>query len=480
MDETGDSMRARSHRTTIVLGIWIILALLLPAAISLASQSSMRPTVYLPLVLSVPSEPPPTPSPQPWPSPIPTPQPALPSSVFGLVMTGIRPERGLDGALEAGIAWIRSDNNLLWRDVEPIEGAGYQWSAPSVQRVEQEMIRASQNNLKLIVIVRAHPRWATAPYKTDCAPINPSKYTRFAAFLAAAVARYSQPPYNVLFWQVGNEPDANIEAGFGCWGIKTDPYYGGRAYGEMLKVVYPAMKAANPAVQVLHGSLLLNTAYHPEISNSVSGRFIEGVFLAGAANSFDILAYNAYAWGNNLNGADWKTPYLRGLMTTYQVPLKPMLITEQALLCDPACPKLQAYAVGRYYARALGSNLLGSLWYIYDSDGFHNTALVEPSNILQRRPAYYAYKYAATLLSGASSLGPLTDQPSGVEGYRFAQGRETLIVLWSNKAQGVAIPVDPNASVTCTGWDGAALPCSNEAGLVQLTADLGTIYVIAR
>jgi hypothetical protein len=98
--------------------------------------------------------------------------------------------------------------------------------------------------------------------------------------------------------------------------------------------------------------LLLNTAYHPNIRDSVSGRFLEGVLLAGAANSFDILAYNAYVWMPTMNNPDWKTPYLRGLMNSYQVPPKPMLITEQALLCDPACPKLQAYMVGRFYARA--------------------------------------------------------------------------------------------------------------------------------
>src|SRR5262245_49620620 len=145
-------MRACSHRIAIVLGIWLVLALLVPAAIALASQSTPRPAVYLPLILSIPSEPPPAPSPPPSPSPVPSPQPAPAASAFGVVMTSIMPERGFDGALEAGVAWIRSNENLLWRDVEPVEGGGYQWSAPSVQRVEQEMIRASQNNLKLIMI----------------------------------------------------------------------------------------------------------------------------------------------------------------------------------------------------------------------------------------------------------------------------------------------------------------------------------------
>jgi hypothetical protein len=397
-------------------------------------------------------------------------------------MSSIAPERGFDSLLAAGVTWIRSNNTLLWRDVEPIEGAGYQWNTPPMQRIEQEMIRASQAGLKFIMIVRGSPRWATTPYKADCAPIHPTKYARFAAFMAAAVARYSQPPYNVAYWQIGNEPDAFIfskDSGYGCWGVRTDPYYGGRAYGDMLKVVYPAMKAANPSIQVMHGSLLLDRPYNPQTGSGLSARFLEGVFLAGAADSFDILPYNAYYWGDDLNSPDWKTPYLDNLQQNYNVPRKPMLMTETGLLCDPHCPKLQAYAVGRYYARALSYDLLGSMWYIYDSDEFHHTAIVEPLNPAQPRPAYHAYRHAVSLLKGATYTGALEGQPDGIEGYRFTRAGALLTVFWSSEAQPISISVDPDATVECTAWDGAPLPCSNNAGVVALSADLGPIYVLA-
>ncbi len=398
-----------------------------------------------------------------------------------MVMSSITPDRGFDSLQAAGVTWIRSDNNLLWRDIEPIEGGGYQWNTPAVQQIEQEMMRASQAGLKLIMVVRGSPRWATAPYQADCAPIQPAKYARFAAFLAAAVARYSQPPYNVLYWQIGNEPDAYIfqhDSGYGCWGVRTDPYYGGRAYGDMLRVVYPAIKAANPAVQVLHGSLLLDRPYNPQNGGGLTARFLEGVLLAGAANSFDILPYNAYYWGPDLSSADWKTPYLRNILKTYNVPPKPMLMTETGLLCDPGCPKLQAYAVGRYYTRAISLNLLGTMWYIYDSDVFHNSALVEPQDPSQHRPAYQAYQHAVTQLKGVAYTGPLAGQPDGIEGYRFTRPDGALTVFWSSKAQPVNIPVDPGATVTCTAWDGAPLLCSNVAGSVALSADLGPIYLV--
>jgi hypothetical protein len=400
-----------------------------------------------------------------------------------MVMSSIAPERGFDSLRAAGVTWIRSNNSLMWRDVEPVEGGGYQWNTPAIQRIEQEMMLASQAGLKFILIVRGSPRWATMPYKADCAPIHPTKYAQFAAFMAAAVARYSQPPYNVVYWQLGNEPDAYIfqhDSGYGCWGVRTDPYYGGRAYGDMLKVVYPVIKASNPAVQVLHGSLLLDRPYNPTNGGGLTARFLEGVLLAGAANSFDILPYNAYYWGNDLSSLDWKTPYLRNLMTTYNVPIKPMLMTETGLLCDPGCPMLQAYAVGRYYTRAISLDLLGTMWYIYDSDEFHNSAMIEPQDPARHRPAYQAYQHVVTQLEGATYTGALVGQPSGIEGYRFARPDGTLTVFWSSKAQPVSISVDPSATVSCTAWDGAPLPCSNIDGGVELAANLGPIYLAER
>lgn len=77
------------------------------------------------------------------------------------------------------------------------------------------------------------------------------------------VARYRDPKYDVRHWELGNEVDVDPSLvapnnGFGCWGDIKDPYYGGRHYGEMLKVVAPAIRAANPAAKIWFGGLLLD------------------------------------------------------------------------------------------------------------------------------------------------------------------------------------------------------------------------------
>jgi hypothetical protein len=459
--------RAGSARKRLAIGLLVLALTVVGAASGRAPAATAQPsaahTLFLPLV-GVQIE-----------------------TIFGLDTTSLTPERGLDDIAALGTTWVRG-RNLRWRDVEPIEGGGYRWDAPSVRLVEQEMINASTRHLKLILIVNSSPSWATVPYQADCAPINPAKYARFASFMAAAVERYSKPPFNVMFWEIGNEPDAPIfpnDSGFGCWGVTSDPYDGGRAYGALLKAAYPAMKAHGSQISVLNGGLLLDKPYNPADGSGRMARFLEGVFVAGAGESFDILSYHSYSfYDGTADGTrgptDWKISYLRDLMRKYSVPQKPMINTEAALLCTTMtleCRQAQADAIGRYFTRAIGDGLLGHLWYIYDSDDFNNTALVEPSDISLPRPSHAAYRTAA-VLGGARLIGPLSGQGAGVEGYRFASGTQTITVVWSDVPQGVVIPSRPGAIVACIDRDGTAIMCDNTGGAVTLIARNGPTYIV--
>src|SRR4051794_24044813 len=111
-------------RTRILLCICCVLAASISAALPAAGQSALQQNVYLPLIAGDIV----LPQPSPTPGPSPTPQPTPPATVFGMVMSSITPDRGFDSLRAAGVTWIRSNNNLLWRDVEPIEAGGYQWN----------------------------------------------------------------------------------------------------------------------------------------------------------------------------------------------------------------------------------------------------------------------------------------------------------------------------------------------------------------
>ncbi|NJM08357.1 hypothetical protein HC891_22510 [Candidatus Gracilibacteria bacterium] len=445
-------------RTTRLL--MLVFGLIL-ALSTLPSRASERSTVvYLPLVQNAPA-----------------------NNVFGLEMVAISEQRGFSAALELQPSWIRR-NGLRWSDVEPLENGGYNWSHRRVLALEKEMIIASKRGIDLILIVRASPRWATKPYQADCAPINAAHYDDFARFMTAAVDRYSRPPYNVRYWELGNEPDAFVFPGdsvFGCWGLVDDEYYGGRQYGAMLNVVYPAMKAANPKIQVLNGGLLLDREYDPATGEGLSGRFFEGMLVAGAGNSFDILSYHDYVPYNVVRGPpnSWKPRYLRRIMEQFAVN-KPLMNTEGALLCNEdslACRTAQAYAVGRLYARAARDNLLGHIWYIYDSDGFRHTALIDTNDFSTLRPAYIAFHYTSNRLASAQFIGPITGQRLSVEGYRFQRGREEVVIVWSDSNAQATITVPEGAQPACTEWDGTSFACTANEGQLTLSVGMAPRYV---
>jgi len=409
----------------------------------------------------------------------------VPRTVFGVEMTAARPDRGLDNVAQLGPAWVRL-NGLLWKDVEPLERRGYTWTSPTVAALEAELLAISARGLQPVLVVRGYPRWAA---QTDCAPIDPDKYAQFASFLAAAVKRYSVPPFNVRYWELGNEPDAPIGADnmYGCWGNPADPYYGGRAYGNMLKAVYPAIKAANPQVQVLNGSLLLDRPTTP------SAKFMGGVFAAGAANAFDVLGFHAYCMFDSAKpdghdalydrcADDWKVQFLRSMARTHGVPNKPLMRTETALLClvgHHACRQQQANYVVRHYARSVRDRLLGSIWYIYDSDGFRNAALVEPESPSVPRPAWTAMQHAATMFGDARYYGELLGQPPEVEGHRFTRDSKVITVVWSNEAQRLQIPVAAGTTASCSGRDGQLLSCRSMGNMVELWVGPSPVYIVS-
>ncbi|GAB4428588.1 MAG: hypothetical protein OHK0015_11620 [Chloroflexi bacterium OHK40] len=405
--------------------------------------------------------------------------------IFGLELTRIEPSRGLDGVVALAPGWVRR-GALSWSEVEPTPGT-LRWDTPAIQALDAELMTATRLGLRVVLVIHGSPAWAVAPYRANCAPIAPEHFQAFASFVQQAVARYSAPPYNVRYWEIGNEPDAFVfdaDAPFGCWGQKGETFYGGEAFGELLKVVYPAVKRANPSAQVIHGGLLLDRPYDPVTGEGQEARFIEGVLEAGAGDSFDILAYHSYSYYNGnpdgtLSTQDWKPGYLRGILARYGLE-KPLFNTESALLClepSDACAQAQADAMGRLYVRALRDGIMGYIWYVYDSDSFRSTALVEPDQPTVRRPAFYAFAQARAALDDHRYHAAISGLPDGVEAHQLIAGSRTTIVLWANQATKVRLELGTAQELRCTEADSTPIACASDGSTLELTALPGPRYV---
>lgn len=397
----------------------------------------------------------PTNTPTPTPTPTLTPTPVLPAeNIPGIEVESINAPK-LDLIQGAEANWMRL-NGLLWSQVEPEEGER-RWEA--LFALEAGMILAAERGLQVILIVRSTPPWAQKVPPYSCGPIRPEKLEAFASFMYEVVTRYSQPPYNVKTWELGNEPDIDPslvppDHVFGCWGDQNDPYYGGGYYAQMLQQVYPQIKAADPQAQVLVGGLVLDCdpLNPPEGKDCIPSRYLEGILRNGGGEFFDGVSfhnYDLYAPPFNYSNPNWnsssqvngpvliaKTHYLRSLLTAYGYPDKFLLNTEAGLLCgrsgeEPQCRSepyqlAKAYYAAQMNASALSEGLQASVW--YSMKGWRGTNLVDEA--LKPLPVYEAFRFSASTLQGAEFSREVTIY-QGVKGYEFIRDGARIWVLWS-------------------------------------------------
>ncbi|MHB8113535.1 MAG: cellulase family glycosylhydrolase, partial [Bellilinea sp.] len=284
---------------------------------------------------------------------------------------GVDGKSSFDKMNTAGVTWLRLNSQLNWSLLEETEGVT-DWSKAAY--VETRLIDAAQKGLKVILVIQNAPTWAQKYPGSACGPIKQEKLSAFGDFLYKVVERYSQPPFNVNYYQIWNEPDAplNNEATvYGCWGEdpdNTDETYGGKYYGTMLAQVYPQIKAANPNAQLVMGSLLMmcdpRETYLAgpctSLDNRRPAKFFEGV-LQTAGGAFDVVMFNSgtsYETGKNpvwleKNSLRWtsafgglvdgKIDYVRNAMAAYGID-KPIVHSEAYFLDRPPDdPSSEAY-----------------------------------------------------------------------------------------------------------------------------------------
>jgi hypothetical protein len=415
-------------------------------------------------------------------------------SVFGAETAPLSLGGGLERMASAGSTWTRW-SQLWWPDFEFTEGT---ISQSVLIALDAELASASALNTQVILSVKGTPAWAQARPPYACGPIKEDAFASFGSFVQMLVSRYSVAPYNVKYWEIGNEPDVDPPPGvfppdspYGCWGDASDDYYGGGHYGNMLKVVYPAIKAADPQAQVLVGGLLLDC--DPAVSDCKDGRerpahFLEGILHAGGGAYFDGVSFHGYDYysgtvggyyNSNWNSA-WNTTgpvgiakahFLEGVLSAHGVTSKFLMNTENAILCDscgsdPAFETTKAYYVAQAYAVAIAEGWRANVW--YNVLGWRNSGLLNPD--LSPKPAYAAFRASRSILQDARVVREIVEY-EGVKIYAFDRGDRQIWVMWSldGADHGVTLPFTPSAVFHVLG---APLSASS-----AMTVTLSPVYV---
>lgn len=374
----------------------------------------------------------------------------------------------LDLGKDANVHWLRW-TLFDWSEIEAVQGS-YDWSSVPTEKIQY----AVDHGMQIIAIVKNVPSWARTSDGHKCGPIRSDALDEFAGFVNAAVGQYKD---KIQYWEIGNEPDfpyadANDSMVFGCWGNRNDPYFGGGYFAEMLKNVYPQVKAADPKAQVLLGGLLLDC--DPTYDAACTfGKFMEGVLRHNGQmdgeNYFDIVSFHSYPYFTRDGVTDRSDPkwderggvvvgkieFLQELLQAYGTS-KPLFMTEFSLLCradfqmcDPDDPtslydeflEAQANWVVEGNVRNWVLGVDATIWYTL-TPGWNNGGLIDANR--DPKPAYNAFSFMTQELDKAYYLGPVP-AASNLEGYRFRRSGTDVWVVWAWDRTSTSMPAPAGA-----------------------------------
>jgi len=413
--------------------------------------------------------------------------------------------------VELGAGWVRlnGSNRISWRLLQPQRGGPILWE--NLASFESELRALKAAGIHPIVIVDDYPLWATLGRNgadgqpSYCDALKDDAFADYAQFLRALVARYKSPEFDVHDWELGNEPDVDPrlvphDSPFGCWGDIEDPYYGGRRYGEMLKLVVPAIRAEDPTARIWIGGLLLNRpGIYEGPGKGTPGLFFQGILESGAAPYLDIVAYHAYptyvnryydydlnaawwtSWGGNTLG---KAAYLRGIMTRYGVD-KPLFLNETGLMCpeyyswctppDEQFFQIQASHVVRSFVRGISGGIRGFVWYTINGPGWRYTGLLNSDG--SPKPVYIAYQVMIQQLQNTRYLGTIT-YTEGTEGYVFRRGPEILDVVWVVENRGLTVDIPQNKFLRALTRDGVPITPTLAGTNYRIPVGFEPVYIV--
>lgn len=196
--------------------------------------------------------------------------------------------RELDLMASSGATWVRVD--FSWSSVERVRGT-YDW-----KNLDRVVAAVRSRGMQVLALPAYTPEWARPAGTTNKTP--PTDPTGFAAFTAAAAARYV--PHGVTVYEIWNEP--NIAP---FWAPKPDV----AAYARLLELTSAKVRAVAPSAVLVVGGL--SPASDLADGTRVDPRtFLTKLYALGAGSSFDAVGVHPYSFPalpSDETTASWNT-----------------------------------------------------------------------------------------------------------------------------------------------------------------------------
>jgi hypothetical protein len=422
---------------------------------------------------------------------------------FGVQMYGPLSDDAIshESLRRSRVSWIRWE--VGWRAIQPTEPVPgqepvYNW------RIDEAAAQARDLGLNVIATILSNPEWASmrsadGEHWYSNGPVDPDHYDDFARFIADMARRY---PW-ITHYELYNEPDnANM---MGAESPLAGPYWGlyGKEYADMLKVVYPALKEANPEAKLVFGGIAYDgfadpaCANTPETCEGFYRPFVDDVLAAGGGDYFDVFNFHYYPtyhpnwdpFGPDIAG---KASYLRSKLAEYGHPDKPIICTEVGLSSGPApdCKQCTQNDQARYImqtaARSLSVDMDIVIWWTWKDIldpvlGTHGLVTKD----LHPKLGVEAFRTVSLQLGQATFVSSM-DLGQGIEGYEFrSRSGRPLYVLWSSDGEthAAVLPVGAATVTTMVGEvtgrvaDGAD---GQVDGRITVNVSSDPVYVEAR
>jgi hypothetical protein len=193
---------------------------------------------------------------------------------------------------DTGFTWIRQQ--FIWADIEingkgdfldgrnDIDGDGVIDIISAWDKYDRIVDLAEAYGLQIQARVEAPPPWSRAIPEGEAGAFSPpDNFQDYADFLTVMAQRYQG---RIYYYQIWNEPNIYPE-----WGNNTvNP----EEYTRLLCMAYDALKAVDPNIVVISGTLAP--------TQSLTGRdlndyiYLQRMYQAGAGDCFDVLSMQGY------------------------------------------------------------------------------------------------------------------------------------------------------------------------------------------
>jgi hypothetical protein len=246
----------------------------------------------------------------------------------------------------------------------------------------------------------------------------------------------------VKYWEFYNEPDAGSSPSGGGWGE-----YGTR-YADMLKAVYPVVKAADSEAQVVIGGLAYD--FFTEDGGVFVKDFLDNVLAAGNEEDiFDYMNIHYYPFvrhrtkwtTGNSSGLVEKLIAVRAKMEQFGYGDKPLVITEvgwhsNPIESNPSTEDYQSRHIIQLMTQSIAAGATAAIWWpLFDSSGYQfKSGLATDQAVL--KSSYNVFIEASKRLGESTFIKVImpSSTTSDLEVYEFREKgtNKTMYVAWLN------------------------------------------------